>query len=73
MGNEADSTPEASPPTPRGPRAQLVSRVRAMYAEGLSMQAIANQLNDVGVPTISGKGRWQKGTVSNLLAESERG
>ncbi len=42
-------------------------------AEGLSMQALANQLNDAGVPTISGKGRWQKGTVSTLLAESERG
>jgi excisionase family DNA binding protein len=71
--HEADSIPETSPPTPMEPRAQLISRVRAMYAEGLSMQAIANQLNDAGVPTISGKGRWQKGTVSNLLAEIERG
>jgi excisionase family DNA binding protein len=71
--HEADSTPETSPPTLLEPRAQLISRVRAMYAEGLSMQAIANQLNDAGVPTISGKGRWQKGTVSNLLAESEMG
>jgi hypothetical protein len=39
-----------------------------MQAEGLSLQAIANHLNSEGVPTLSGKGRWQKGTIGNLLA-----
>jgi hypothetical protein len=33
------------------------------------LQAIANQLNTEGVPTLSGKGRWQKGTIANLLKE----
>jgi len=40
-----------------------------MQAEGLSLQKIADRLNADGVPTLSGKGRWQKGTIGNLLAE----
>jgi hypothetical protein len=47
----------------------VLSRLRAMQAEGLSLQAIANQLNAEGVPTLSGKGHWQKGTIANLLKE----
>jgi hypothetical protein len=50
-------------------KAALLARLRAMKAAGLSLQAIATQLNVEGVPTISGKGQWQKGTVSNLLAQ----
>jgi excisionase family DNA binding protein len=66
-------TPAPSAPatenTPQARKAALVSRLRAMHAQGLSHQAIANQLNAEGVPTLSGKGTWQKGTVSNLLAQ----
>jgi hypothetical protein len=39
-----------------------------MQAEGLSLQKIADGLNADGVPTLSEKGRWQKGTIGNLLA-----
>jgi hypothetical protein len=42
-----------------------------MQAEGLSLQAMANRFNNDGVPTLSGKGRWQKGTIGNLLAQEE--
>jgi len=45
----------------------LIARLRAMQAQGLTLQAMANQLNDEGVPTLSSKGRWQKGTIGNLL------
>lgn len=38
-------------------------------AEGLSLQAIAAQLNAEGVPTLSHKGQWQKGTIGNLLVQ----
>jgi hypothetical protein len=31
------------------------------------MPAIANQLNAAGVPMLSGEGKWQQGTVGNLL------
>jgi DNA invertase Pin-like site-specific DNA recombinase len=53
-------------------KAALLQRLRAMQAEGLSLQAIANRLNNEQVPTLSGKGRWQKGTIGNLLAQEEK-
>ena len=53
---------EAAPPvpiviTPQEHRAMMVERLRAMKAEGLSLQAMANRLNTEGVPTLSGHGR----------------
>jgi hypothetical protein len=73
---ERSEGPERSERSTRTPaisdhKATVLQRLRAMQAEGLSLQAIANQLNAEGVPTLSGKGRWQKGTVSNLLAKAE--
>jgi Recombinase len=40
-----------------------------MQADGLSLQAMANRLNKEGMSTLSGKWRWQKGTIGNLLAQ----
>jgi Resolvase, N terminal domain/Recombinase len=48
------------------------ARLRALYAEGHTLQEIANQLNAEGVLTISGKGTWQKGTIGNLLAQGSQ-
>ena len=60
-----------SSPLPAGPKskAALLQRLQALQAEGLSLQKIADRLNTEGVPTLSGKGRWQKGTIGNLLKE----
>jgi hypothetical protein len=60
-------------PTPARPttKAALLDRLRAMQAEGLSLQKMADRLNDDGVPTLSGRGRWQKGTIGHLLAQAE--
>jgi excisionase family DNA binding protein len=58
-------------PTPQQRKAALVARLQALKAEGLTLQAIATQLNAEGVPTISGRGAWQAGTVGNLLKEVE--
>jgi excisionase family DNA binding protein len=68
-------TASAAPPPPMadGPlerRATLVRRVQALHKQGLTLRAIAQRLNDEGVPTISGKGRWQQGTIGNLLAQA---
>jgi hypothetical protein len=63
-----DHHPEVSP---LQRKASLLKRLRDMKAQKLSLQAIANELNREGVPTISGKGQWQKGTIGNLLAEAE--
>jgi excisionase family DNA binding protein len=61
------SIPRPAPSSPT--KADLLTRIRAMrYDHGLSFRAIADQLNAEGVPTLSGKGSWQKGTISNLLS-----
>jgi excisionase family DNA binding protein len=61
--------PVLVPSDPQQRKADLVARLQAMKAKGLTLQAIATQLNAEGVPTISGRGRWQAGTISNALRE----
>jgi hypothetical protein len=63
---------EGSTPAITDHKAAVLTRLRVMQAEGLSLQAIANRLNKEDVPTLGGKGRWQKGTVGNLLAQERR-
>jgi hypothetical protein len=64
--------PPSSPPLVMSePKAVLLSRLRTMQAEGLSLQKIADRLNHEGVPSLSSKGRWQKGTIGNLLAQGD--
>ena len=48
-------------------KAAIVARLQAMRAEGMSLKQIKDQLNAEGVPTLSRKGSWQKGTVDKLL------
>ncbi len=45
----------------------LRRHLQAMKIAGLSYQGIAERLNAEGVPTLSGRGKWRKGTVGNLL------
>jgi hypothetical protein len=56
-------------PEGKDQKTAVLTRLWTMQAEGLSLQAIANRLNAEGIPTLSGKGRWQKGTIGNLLAQ----
>jgi hypothetical protein len=53
------------------PKIKVLEQLRMMQAEGLSFQAMANRLNNKGVPTLRGKGRWQNGTTGNLLPQGE--
>jgi hypothetical protein len=53
------------------PKAAVLTRLRAMQAEGLSLRTMANRLNAEGVPTLSGKGRWQQGTIGKLVAQAK--
>ena len=43
-----------------------------MRARGMSLKAMVDQLQAEGVPTLSGKGQWQKGTVDKLLHSQAR-
>ena len=60
----------ATPPTVRPPssaKTTVVTRLRALRAQGLSLGQITMQMRAAGVPTLSGRGTWQKGTVAKLL------
>lgn len=62
-----ETSPDDMSPLQR--KALLVARLQRMKAQGLSLQTIANQLNQAGVPTSSGRGAWKKGTIGKLLSE----
>jgi Recombinase len=53
-------------------KAAIVARLRAMRAQGLSLQQMADQLNREGVPTQSGKGTWKKGTIGKFLGKDHK-
>jgi Recombinase len=63
------TTGRVQPPDGSGHKTAVLTRLQAMQAEGLSLQKIADRLNHEGVPTLSGTGKWQKGTIGNLLAQ----
>lgn len=58
-------------PTARTSRPDATSRVVGLHREGLGSRAIARKLNEAGTPTISGRGRWAKGIVGQLLKEAK--
>jgi hypothetical protein len=64
-----NSSPGLQTPVTSESKAAILTRLRTMQAEGLSLQAMANRLNSEGVPTLSHQGTWKKGTVYNLLKE----
>jgi hypothetical protein len=65
---EGPSTPPAiAPPS----KADILARLRTLRQAGLSLPQIADVLNAERVPTLSGKGRWQKGTIGHLRAQEE--
>jgi hypothetical protein len=71
---EAEAMPEdaganAPPATPD--KAALLHKLRTLYAEGFSLQAMADRFNTEGIPTLSGRGQWQKGTIGRLLAQRD--
>jgi hypothetical protein len=53
-------------------KANLLVRIHTLREAGLSLQQIADLLNAEAVLTLSGKGRWQKGTIGNLLAQGNK-
>jgi hypothetical protein len=45
----------------------VYERIKKMRAEKLSFQQISNILNEENVPTFSGKGIWNKGSIGKLI------
>ena len=50
-----------------GDRPDLADRITAMRAAGMTLQAIANQLNNEGVPTLRGGVMWRPSSVQAAL------
>jgi hypothetical protein len=67
------SIERATPPPAIAPpsKADILTRLHTRREAGLSLQHIADLFNTEGVPTLSGKGRWQKDTIGRLLAQEE--
>ena len=58
----ADGLPEIDPE-----QAAVIRRIYERFLAGQSLAAIADDLNADGVPTASGAGKWQRGTVESIL------
>jgi hypothetical protein len=52
--------------------AEPVTWLRTLRGSGMSLQYMATELNARGIPTLSRKGRWQKGTIRKLLAQGNK-
>ena len=46
---------------------EIKKSILAWKADGVTYEAIADRFTEQGTPTMSGRGSWNKGTVSNLL------
>jgi hypothetical protein len=53
-------------------RPDLTKLVTVMTESGVSTRAIAARLNDAGLPTLSGRGVWQKGIIGRLLQATKQ-
>ena len=64
-------TPGRAGPTAED-RAILADRIRAMREAGMSLQAIATQLSNEGVPPLRGAARWTPAAVKSALDAPSR-
>lgn len=60
---------ERSSTASRMPREEIVKRVMELRASGMGAGAIATRLRGEGMPTLSGRGTWAKGSVNRILAK----
>ncbi len=56
---------------PRGIPLHVRERIVRERVEGATLKEVAQRLNDEGVPTASGQGRWHVSTVVNALRQME--
>ena len=61
-----DGRPEIDPE-----QAAIVRRIYERFLAGDSMAIIARGLDTEGIPTPSGAGRWQRGTISSILTNEK--
>lgn len=54
------------------PQDPVLAQIHRWQQEGMSLRAIAAQLNAEGVPTRSGQGKWYQSNLSRLLARTSQ-
>ena len=59
-------------PSRRRDRPELVEQITTMRASGMTLQAIADALNDQGQPTVRGGARWRPSSVQTALGYKRR-
>ena len=57
-----DGKPEIIPE-----EAEVIKRIYKMFLDGYSMEKIANHLNDLNIPTKTGRSEWKKAVIQNIL------
>lgn len=62
----SDGKPEIDPE-----QAVVVKRIYERFLAGDSLATIANDLNADGIPTPSGTGQWQRGTIESILTNEK--
>lgn len=62
----SDGKPEIDPE-----QAVVVKRIYERFLAGDSLATIANDLNSDGIPTPSGIGQWQRGTIESILTNEK--
>lgn len=55
-----------------GDRPELGNRIRGMREDGMTLQAICDQLNAEGVPTARGASVWRPSSVQSILGYERR-
>jgi hypothetical protein len=65
--NAPTALPVAPIPRIKAEKATVLARLQRMHETGLDSTQIAAALQAEGVPTLSGTGQWQSGTVRKLL------
>lgn len=52
-------------------KGQVLARVAVWQREGLTINAMAQRLNEEGLPTLSGSGGWNRAALSKLLLRAK--
>ena len=51
------------------PRSEIINAVESLYKQGYGKNKIAKILNETGISTVSGKGKWSPSSVARLKKE----
>jgi predicted transcriptional regulator len=72
VATDTTASPVALVPRVKADKATVIARLWEMHEAGLDSTQIAKAFQEEELPTLSGKGEWQSGTVRKLLKAATR-